>query len=283
MSDAEGRDLTLWAFLIGMLLVAAIFGVLGLALGMALKDSGFLGGGAKESVVVQMLGERGGDSEADGSSSTPAAAAPPVVLDLDVNAVGAPPASSPGTVAVGGGNAGPPVSVNVAGAVATARAVPVAEAGDAADSAETVSNPCGAPCPFCRDRAGDSRVVPGPCRYAELLGRVEFQTGRRAILASHAERLEEIANALDARAGVLLVIGHTDSCGGSRLARRRAKRVRNALKDLLTRRSSWSGWERAAGNRVHAQAAGEDPRAPEGSCQSDYYRSAAVYLIEGLK
>lgn len=235
--------------------------------------------------MFQMLGDGGRDGGGTGSSSTAAAAAPPVVLDLDVNAVGAPPASSSGTVAAGGGSAGPPVSVNVAGAVASARAAPAAGAGDEPGSVdvETVGNPCGAPCPFCRDRAGDSRDVPGPCAHAELLGRVRFRTDRRAILASHAERLEEIANALDARTGVLLVIGHTDSCGGSRLARRRAKKVRKALKKLLARRSSWSGWERAAGNRVHAQAAGEDPRAPEGSCQARFYGSAAVYLIEGLR
>lgn len=279
MSRNERTTLEVWACAVSLLFAAGIFGVAGFALGYALwKSEGLDGVRSRDFVVLQVPADDRDVSE--GSS-----ASPPVVLDLDVNAVGAPaPASSPGTVGAGGQST-PPVLVNVVGGTATARAVPgtVPKDTDASGPVETVSNPCDAPCPFCRDRAGDSRNVPGPCGYAELLGRVKFETGRRGILASHAERLEEIANALDARSGVLLVIGHTDSCGGSRLARRRAKKVRKALRDLLMRRSAWKGWEQVRDNRIHSQAAGEDPRAPEGSCQTRFYGSAAVYLIEGLR
>ena len=273
MSRGERTALEVWACAISLLFAAASFGVVGLAVGHALWGSGALDGArSKDSVVFQMPG--GGEGS---RPSAPPTAAPPVVLDLDVNAVGAPAGAA-------AGQAGPPVSVNVAGATASAQASSGAETkdNDVPAPVETAANPCDAPCPFCRHRAEDPRPVPGPCAYAELLGRVEFQTGRRKILASHAERLEEIANALDARTGVLLVIGHTDSCGGSRLARRRAKKVRKALRGLLKRRSAWRGWERVVDNRIHSQAAGEDPRAPEGSCEAKYYRSAAVYLIENL-
>lgn len=239
----------------------------------------------KDIVVVNL--DPGGEPPEEPRPEPPAAPTY-VLLDLDVNAVVPPTGesqtggsrSSSGT----GGDTTQRVDVNV-GAVSSLQPSPAAgETAPPGDSSgEAGTKPCEAPDPSHNDGDGDSQKPSNPCAVAELLGRVEFETGRRRILASHDERLEEIADRLGSRDGVLLVIGHTDSCGGSRLARRRASRVRKALRDLLARRSTWKGRGHLGGIGVHAQAAGQDPGAPEGSCEARYYSSAGVYLIEGLE
>ena len=245
----------------------------------------------KEIVVVNV--DAGGEPPEEPRTEPPAvptlAPAPTyVLLDLNVNAV-APPAgkgqvggssSSRGS----GGGATQRVNVNV-GAVSSLQPSPAVGGTGAPESlsGEPVDEPCEPPGAFYNAGGGDPQKPANPCAVAEFLGRVEFETGRRRILASHHERLEEIADRLDIRDGVLLVIGHTDSCGESRLARRRASGVRRELRDLLRRRSAWKGRGHLGGIGVHAQAAGDDPRVPEGSCEARYYGSAGVYLIEGLK
>lgn len=279
------RLVTVWSVVLLTALVASMISVAKVAMDKPPLEAAPPSEG-KDVVVVNVDREV---RSPEPSSPAPAAAQPHVLLDLDVSAVAGPfgegQAGGSRSGAGSGGGATQRVDINVGGASASSQPSAVAGRTGASRSSggEAVGSPCEARCVFCKVGDGDSEKPSNPCAVAKHLGRVEFETGRRRILASHAQRLEEIADEFAARHGVLLVIGHTDSCGGSRLARHRARKVRRALRELLVRRSSWKGWGHADEIRIHSQAAGEDPKAPEGSCDARYYGSAGVYLIEGLK
>ena len=155
--------------------------------------------------------------------------------------------------------------------------------------------PCETLCSSCEDD-GESVVTPDPCATARLIARVRFEPGKRRIISWHeaqngeirsigqiAQDLEKSAEAEQRRfpkpTAALLVVGHTDpghtgSCLRSSLGKRRAKKVRRALRRLN---------ERLGEIRIYAQAAGDDPMAPEGSCEARYYGTVGVYLIEGMR
>ena len=160
---------------------------------------------------------------------------------------------------------------------------------------ENGPKPCEESCISCEDDDG-SGVAPDPCATVELIARVRFEPGKRRIISWHeaqngeirsigqiAQDLEKSAEAEQRRfpapTAALLVVGHTDpghtgSCLRSSLGKRRAKKVRRALRRLN---------ERLGEIRIYAQAAGDEPMAPEGSCEARYYGTVGVYLIEGMR
>ena len=160
---------------------------------------------------------------------------------------------------------------------------------------ENDPRPCEKLCASCTDD-DRSDVAPDPCATAKLIARVRFQPGKRQIISWHgaqnrdvkeigeiAQDLEESAAAEQRRfpapAAALLVVGHTDAghtgnCLGTSRGKRRAKKVRRHL-----RRDN----ERLSEIPIYAQAAGDDPMAPEGSCEARYFGTAGVYLIEGMR
>ncbi len=130
-------------------------------------------------------------------------------------------------------------------------------------------------CEVPTDPTGDSN----PCAQAELLGRLEFEHGSRRFDPQHPDPPADILEKLGKETGSLLVIGHGDSCGETRLAERRATKGRRELRRLLKNRLEF----RNGNLRLHSQAAGKDGGAPESKCQPAWYGTAGVYLIEGLK
>ena len=274
-SAVHTEYLTRWAYVILSSLVLAIFGSLGVAWKKGPVEE-TRGGGRKSSVVVNV----GGASETpEPPPPEPRTLPPGVVLDLDVNAVGAlPPAG--GQSSPGNAGAGTTQTVNVTGAPVSVRpsaggdvTSTVAVPGGAGRDAETP-----APTPRICTNPDAATDVSEPCAEAELLGRIRFAPGGRKILPLTPDQIEYVVHRLGARAGALLVIGHNDSCTRESLAGRRAKKARRALRRFLKSRPEW----RNGRLRIHAQGAGEDPGAPEQNCEDGYYRTAGVYLIEGL-
>ena len=118
-----------------------------------------------------------------------------------------------------------------------------------------------------------------PCARAELLGRVEFEHGSRKFDPEHPDPFAGILEELGSKTGALLVIGHGDSCGETRLAERRAARTRRELRRLLRNRLEFQN-----GNlSLHSQAAGKDGGAPESKCRPAFYGTAGVYLVKGAR
>ena len=132
---------------------------------------------------------------------------------------------------------------------------------------------------------GNPNDAAKPCAKARFLGRVGFEKDMRKILPSQDGQIENILLELDeldigeTKTSALLVIGHADECGRLSLGRRRARKVRKALRGFLKSSLEW----KSGRIRIHAQAAGEDAGAPEGSCKAERYGTAGVYAIEGLK
>ncbi len=199
---------------------------------------------------------------------------PSVVLDLNVNAVGGSPAQP--ALAPSASGAGNPVQtvVNVSGSPGSPT---VKNRQDLTVLVENAESPAEQE-PLCSKR-GETPDGPLPCATAELLGRIRFDAGSRRITAWHRSDVETVAMELGSRTGALLVVGHADRCGNFRLAERRARKVRRNLRRHLKSRPDWPTGQ----TRVHAQASGEDPGAPENTCEERHYGTAGVYLIKGLE
>ena len=278
MSPEQLKHLTYWSWVISLLLVLAVCGSLWAARQVAPPEQEHCRG-CGGSVVVKV---DGGDRNPEPPPPPHRSPLPGVVFDLDVNAVAAPPSAGGQN---GPGNAGPGTTqtVTVSGAPVTLRSSP------AGSATNIVASPGGANAvpekekpahPLCTNPDVPAGT-PGPCATAEFLDRVEFEEDSRRIhsSASEADRIAAIAGKLGGRTGIVLVIGHEDSCGASNLARRRARKARRALRRLLKSSAEW----RSGAIRIHTQAAGEDPGAPEAACARSYFGSAGVYLIEGLQ
>lgn len=231
------------------------------------------------SVVVKVDGR---DGKPEPPPATPQSPHPGVVFDLDVNAVAAPP-SAGGRSGPGNAGAGTTQTVTVSGAPVTLRSSP-------AGSATNIATGSGGAKPVAEEEKPEHPLctnpdvpagTPGPCAAAEFLDRVEFEENSRRIhsSASEPDRIAAIAKKLGRRTGAVLVIGHEDSCGSSSLAGRRARKARRALRRLLKSSAEW----RSGAIRIHAQAAGEDPGAPEAACARSYFGTAGVYLVENLR
>lgn len=278
MPDDQLKQLTRWTWVVSLVLILAVGGSL-----WKLKKLEPLEplqpGPTKSSVVVNVEGGAG----KLGTPPPQAQSAPPsLVLDLDVNAVAAPP-SAGGWNGSGSPGPGATQTVTLSGAPVTVHSAPggsatnvVASPGGPGAAEETP----GPEHPLCT-KPDAPPGAPGPCAKAEFLGRVDFEKGRRRIHSSASEynQIAAIAGRLAGRVGTVLVIGHEDSCGSSTLAGRRAKKARRALRRLLKSSAEW----RSGSLRIHAQAAGEDPGAPEAACALGYFGTAGVYLVEGLK
>ncbi len=272
------KQLTFWSWVVSLVLVLAVGGSL-----LALKKLEPLEPRqprpTKSSVVVNV---EGGAGKPETPQPQTHSALPGVVLDLDVNAVATPPLAGGWN---GSGNPGPGATqtVTLSGAPVTVRAshggsLANLVAGPVVASAATGNGE--SEHPLCT-KPDAPPGAPGPCAKAEFLDRVEFEEDSRRIhsSASEPDRIVAIARRLAGRTGTVLVIGHEDTCGPSILAGRRAKKVRRALRRLLKSSAEW----RSGALRIHAQAAGEDPGAPEAACVHGYFGTAGVYLVEGLK
>ncbi len=310
--------LTVWSCCILTALIVAIFGVLLAACWKASLEAR-VHGGAKNCGQVHECGEGG---EPDSPTSKARGPSPSVVLDLEVNAVawpGAVPECEPGTgdesttqavtingepaasgpAGAEGGGTRQTVTVNVPPQTAPQPAAGGNGTGVVVliDGDKTVAQPPRQEKQRKRE-PGDGEETPPlcavpenptgagkPCAKARLLGRVGFEKGSRRILPSQNERVEEILNDLDkldigdTKTSALLVTGHADDCGRSSLGGRRARKVRRALRRFLKSSPEW----RSGRIRIHAQAAGEEAGAPEGSCKAERYGTAGVYVIEDLK
>ena len=290
-TDEQLREMAFWSRFILTALVVVVFGTI-VAAWIKGRSDAKPHRSEKNSVVVNMGGEGGEGGASEWPPPYPHSPPMRLLLDLDVNAVAGAPAQPQrtGSESDSGARSQTVDIINVSG-TSSSQAPPSGGRGNLTvvlggekrlekpPRSETgpKNNLCEAPCPACEDRDGSGEESK-PCASAELLGRVGFEPGRRRVLWSHGEEtktIEEIAKRLFEKTGAVLVVGHADGCGRSRLAKRRAKRVRRDLGDLLKDRSS-------GGIRIHAQAAGQDSGAPEGSCVAQYYGTAGVYLIEGL-
>ena len=290
-TDEQLREMAFWPKFILTALVVVVFGTI-VAAWIKGRSDAKPHRSEKSSVVVNMGGEGGEGGASEWPPPHPHSPPMRLLLDLDVNAVAGAPVQPQRTGSESdSGGTSQTVDINVGGTSSSSPPPPLGGAGDLTvviDGEKRLeelprsevgpkTNLCEAPCPVCKDRDG-SGAGSAPCAGAELLGRVGFEPGRRRVLWSHGEEtkpVEEIAKRLFEKTGAVLVVGHADGCGRSRLAKRRAKRVRRDLSHLLKDRTS-------GGIRIHAQAAGEDSGAPEGSCVAQYYGTAGVYLIEGL-
>ena len=276
MPDDQLKQLTRWTWVVSLALILAVGGSL-----WKLKKLEPLEllqpGPTKSSVVVNV---EGGAGKPETPPPQPQSAPPGVVLDLDVNAVAGPPSAGAWN---GSGSPGATQTVTLSGAPVTVRSAPggspinVVAGSGGPGRAEGTPEP---EHPLCT-RPSAPPGVPGPCAKAEFLDRIEFEEGSRRIHSSASEpgRIVAIATKLAGRTGTVLVIGHEDSCGSSFLAGRRAKKARRALRRLLKSSAEW----RSGALRIHAQAAGEDPGAPEAVCVHGYFGTAGVYLVGGLK
>jgi hypothetical protein len=108
------------------------------------------------------------------------------------------------------------------------------------------------------------------------------RNGEIGSIGQIARELEEVSEARGPRfpdpAAALLVVGHADAGGGdcTTFKARQAPREESASRIAPLQRE-------AGRDPVYAQAAGEDPNAPEGTCDARHYGTAGVYLIAGLK
>ena len=288
--DRDRRDghLANWSIGVIAALLVAVFGTLLLALKQG---------------PVEQNGRRSQGAE------------PHLTLDLDVNAVAETPEPVRPQQGTSNGGDEPPQSIdftlNDNRSFSPSVTVPPAGEGsggrdlvvvldrekvvDKTTPDENDPRPCEKLCASCTDDDG-SDVAPDPCATAKLIARVRFQPGKRQIISWHGARntdikeIGEIAQDLEesaateqrrfpAPAAALLVVGHTDAghtgnCLGTSRGKRRAKKVRRHL-----RRDN----ERLSEIPIYAQAAGDDPMAPEGSCEARYFGTAGVYLIEGMR
>ena len=295
-------------------LIVAVFGtlILALILGRPGAENGPTSNGEGDGAVVVNVSGQGGST---GQTTTPPQKAPQnLTLDLDVNAVAVPPEATRPQDPGSDGN-GPPQAIDFTlnDNRSFSPSVTVPPAGEGSGGRDLVvvldrekvvekttpdengPKPCERLCTSCTDGDG-SGVVPDPCATAKLIARVRFQPGKRQIISWHgaqntdvkkigeiAQDLEESAAAEQRRfplpAAALLVVGHTDAghtgnCLGSSRGKRRAKKVRRELRGRN---------ERLSEIPIYAQAAGDDPMAPEGSCEARYFGTAGVYLIEGMR
>lgn len=275
MPDDQLQQLTRWTWVVSLALILAVGGSLW-KLGKLEPLELLQPRPTKSSVVVNV---EGGAGKPETPPPQPQSAPPGLVLDLDVNAVATPPPAN-GWSGPGSPGPGATQTVTLTGAPVTVRSAPggspinvVAGSGGTEGTPEPERPLCAKP--------DAPRGAPGPCAKAEFLGRVDFEKRSRRIHSSASEynQIVAIAGRLAGRIGTVLVIGHEDSCGSSILARRRAKKARRALRRLLKSSAEW----RSGALRIHAQAAGEDPGAPEADCVQRYFGTAGLYLVENLK